>query len=104
MALRERELHAFGHLRRILMSPENSATTPYAKPLRKPPNWKPIAPITFTTSSNTGVRLPPVIGALHLTHGAELLNLEVQPPDCSRYEIRAEESAQPIATSSIPAI
>ncbi|HEY0790755.1 MAG TPA: hypothetical protein VGD78_06780 [Chthoniobacterales bacterium] len=30
--------------------------------------------------------LEPVIGHLHLTRSAELLELEVPPPDCSRYD------------------
>ena len=31
--------------------------------------------------------LVPLTGQLHLTRGAELLQLEVPPPDCTRYQV-----------------
>jgi hypothetical protein len=37
--------------------------------------------------------LAPLIGQLHLTRGAELRQLEVQQPDCSRYQINRENSS-----------
>jgi len=36
--------------------------------------------------------LLPLTGQLHLTRGAELLRLEVQQPDCSRYQIDEQHS------------
>jgi hypothetical protein len=36
--------------------------------------------------------LLPLTGQLHLTRGAELLHLEVQQPDCSRYQIDEQHS------------
>jgi hypothetical protein len=36
--------------------------------------------------------LAPLTGQLHLTRGAELLQLEVQQPDCSRYQINEQHT------------
>ena len=38
--------------------------------------------------------LGPLIGQLHLTRGAELLQLEVQRPDCSCYETNEQQDKQ----------
>ncbi len=38
--------------------------------------------------------LGPLIGQLHLTRGAELLQLEVQQPDCSCYQTNEQQDKQ----------
>jgi transposase len=102
-ALRERELHAFGHVRRILMLAGEHGNDAVRLALEEATELEAYSADYLHNILQHRRALAPIIGALHLTHGAELLKLEVQPPDCTRYQIRAEESAEPIALSPTPA-
>lgn len=85
--LRERELHAMGHVRRILLLATGHGRDSVRQALEEAVELGAYSADYLHNILQHRRALAPVIGSLHLTHGAELLNLEVPPPDCSRYQI-----------------
>jgi hypothetical protein len=85
MALRERKLHAMGHVRRILMLVDTHGRDAVRQALEEAVELGAYSADYLSNILEHRRDLAPVIGQLHLTHGAELLQLEVQPPDCSSY-------------------
>ena len=93
-ALRQRELHAMGHVRRILLLVDIHGRDAVAQALEEAVELGAYGSDYLHNILAHRRALAPLIGQLHLTRGAELLQLEVQPPDCSRYQINEEHSSQ----------
>jgi transposase len=85
-ALRQRDLHALGHLRRILLLVQIHGRDTVAKALEEALELGAYGSDYLQNLLEHRRALAPLIGELHLTRGAELLGLEVPPPDCSRYQ------------------
>lgn len=86
-ALRTRELNAMAHVRRILMLINTHGRENIVQALGEAVELGAYGSDYLHNILEHRRALAPVIGELHLTRGAELLQLEVQPPDCSRYHI-----------------
>jgi hypothetical protein len=91
-ALRQRELHAMGHVRRILMLVDTHGRDAVAQALEEAVELGAYGS-DYLNNILAHRRAPvPLSGELHLTRGVELLQLEVQQPDCSRYQINEQHS------------
>jgi len=90
-ALRQRELHAMGHVRRILMLVEIHGRDSVAQALQEAVELGAYGSDYLNNILAHRRALAPLSGQLHLTRGAELLQLEVQQPDCSRYQINEQD-------------
>ena len=90
-ALRQRELHAMGHVRRILMLVEIHGRDSVAQALQEAVELGAYSSDYLNNILAHRRALAPLTGQLHLTRGAELLQLEVQQPDCSRYQINEQD-------------
>jgi transposase len=86
-ALRQRELHALGHVRRILLLVDAHGRAAVAQALEEAVGLGAYGADYLHNILAHRRALNPVIGQLHLTRGVELLGLEVPPPDCSRYQL-----------------
>jgi transposase len=86
-ALRTRELHAMAHVRRILMLVNTHGRDTVAQALQEAVELGAYGSDYLHNILEHRRTLVPLSGELHLTRGVELLQLEVQPPDCSRYHI-----------------
>ena len=86
-ALRTRELNAMAHVRRILMLINTHGRDNIAQALGEAVELGAYGSDYLHNILEHRRALAPLIGELPLTRGAELLQLEVQPPDCSRYHI-----------------
>jgi hypothetical protein len=86
-ALRQRELHALGHVRRILLLVETYGREALAQALEEAVELGAYGADYLHNLLAHRRALVPLTGQLHLTRGAELLALEVPPPDCSRYQL-----------------
>jgi hypothetical protein len=86
-ALRQRELHALGHVRRILLLVEIHGRQAVAQALEEAVELGAYGSDYLHNLLAHRRALVPLTGQLHLTRGAELLQLEVPPPDCSRYQV-----------------
>jgi len=86
-ALRQRELHAMGHVRRILMLVKIHGRNAVSEALKEAVELGVYGSDYLNNILAHRRTLAPLTGELHLTRGAELLQLEVQQPDCSRYQI-----------------
>ncbi|MBV8401905.1 MAG: IS21 family transposase, partial [Acetobacteraceae bacterium] len=86
-ALRQRELHALGHVRRILMLVDIHGREAVAQALQEAVELGAYGSDYLHNLLAHRRALAPLTGQLHLTRGAELLQLEVPPPDCSRYQV-----------------
>jgi hypothetical protein len=86
-ALRQRELHALGHVRRILLLVDAHGRAAVAQALQEAVGLGAYGADYLHNILAHRRALNPVIGQLHLTRGVELLGLEVPPPDCSRYQL-----------------
>jgi transposase len=93
-ALRQRELHAVGHVRRIDQLIDIHGRDAVAQALEEAVELGAYGSDYLNNILAHRRALGPLIGQLHLTQGAELLQLEVQQPDCSRYQINQENSQQ----------
>src|SRR5262245_24508974 len=91
-ALRQRELHAMGHVRRTLMLVDIHGRDAVSQALEQAIELGSYGFDYLTTILAHRRALLPLTGQLHLTRGAELLSLEVQQPDCSRYQIDEQHS------------
>lgn len=91
-ALRARELHAMGHVRRILMLVDTHGRDAVAQALQEAVELGAYGSDYINNILAHRRALVPLSGELHLTRGAELLGLEVQQPDCSRYQINEQDS------------
>jgi transposase len=104
LALRERSMHAIGHVRRILMLAEVHGRGTVAAALEEALELHAIGSDYLRNLLDHRQALAPLIGQLHLTRGAEWLNLELPAPDCSRYSAESGELAPahqpPESTSS----
>jgi hypothetical protein len=89
-ALRQRELHAMGHVRRILLLVDIYGRDAVAQALQEALDLGAYGSDYLNNILAHRRALTPLTGQLHLTRGAELLQLEVQQPDCSRYQINEE--------------
>ena len=91
-ALRQRELHAVGHVRRIDLLIDIHGRDAVVQALEEAVELGAYGSDYLNNILAHRRALAPLIGQLHLTRGAELLQLEVQQPDCSRYQINQENS------------
>jgi hypothetical protein len=91
-ALRQRELHAMGHVRRILMLVEIHGRDSVVQALQEAVELGAYGSDYLNNILAHRRALAPLTGQLHLTRGAELLQLEVQQPDCSRYQINVQHT------------
>lgn len=86
-ALLQRELHAMGHVRRILLLVEHHGRDAVAQALEEAVDLCAYGSDYLHNILAHRRALAPITGELHLTRGAEFLCLEVQRPDCARYDI-----------------
>jgi hypothetical protein len=86
-ALRQRELHALGHVRRILMLVDIHGRDAVAQGLQEAVELGAYGSDYLHNILAHRRALVPLTGQLHLTRGAELLQLEVQQPECSRSQV-----------------
>jgi Mu transposase, C-terminal domain len=93
-ALRQRELHAVGHVRRIDMLIDIHGRDAVAQALEEAVELGAYGSDYLNNILAHRRTLGPLIGQLHLTRGAELLQLEVQQPDCSRYQTNEQQEQQ----------
>ena len=93
-ALRQRELHALGHVRRIDMLIDIHGRDAVAQALEEAVELGAYGSDYLNNILAHRRTLSPLIGQLHLTRGAELLQLEVQQPDCSRYQTNEQQDKQ----------
>ena len=91
-ALRQRELHAMGHVRRILLLVDIHGREAVSQALQEAVELGAYGSDYLHNILAHRRALLPLTGQLHLTRGAELLRLEVQQPDCSRYQIDEQHS------------
>jgi len=91
-ALRQRELHTMGHVRRILMLADIHGRDAVSQALEEAVELGAYGSDYLHNILAHRRALLPLTGQLHLTRGAELLRLEVQQPDCSRYQIDEQHS------------
>jgi hypothetical protein len=91
-ALRQRELHAMGHVRRILLLVDIHGRDAVSQALQEAVELGAYGSDYLNNILVHRRALLPLTGQLHLTRGAELLRLEVQQPDCSRYQIDEQHS------------
>ena len=84
-ALRQRELHAMGHVRRIHLLVDIHGREAVAQALEEAVELGAYGSDYLHNILAHRRALAPLIGQLHLTRGADLLQLEVQQPDCARY-------------------
>ena len=91
-ALRQRELHAMGHVRRTLMLVDIHGRDAVSQALEQAVELGAYGSDYLNNILAHRRALLPLTGQLHLTRGAELLSLEVQQPDCSRYQIDEQHS------------
>jgi len=91
-ALRQREHHALGHIRRIHLFVDIHGRDAVAQALEEAVELGAYGSDYLNNILAHRRALAPLIGQLHLTRGAELLQLEVQQPDCSRYQINEEHT------------
>jgi hypothetical protein len=84
-ALRQRELHAMGHVRRIHLLVDIHGRDAVAQALEEAVELGAYGSDYLHNILAHRRTLAPLIGQLHLTRGADLLQLEVQQPDCARY-------------------
>jgi hypothetical protein len=85
-ALRQRDLHALGHVRRILLLVPAHGRDTVAAALKEALELGAYGSDYLQNILEHRRALAPLIGELHLTRGAELLALDLPPPDCSRYQ------------------
>ena len=84
-ALRQRDLHAMGHVRRIHLLVDIHGRDAVALALEEAVELGAYGSDYLHNILAHRRALAPLIGQLHLTRGADLLQLEVQQPDCARY-------------------
>lgn len=92
--LRQRDLHALGHARRILLLAQTHGRDTVAAALEEALEMGAYGSDYLQNLLEHRRALAPLLGELHLTRGAELLEIELPPPDCSRYLTGAE--AEPV--------
>ncbi len=80
-----------GHVRRILMLVEIHGRDSVAQALQEAVELGAYGSDYLNNILAHRRALAPLSGQLHLTRGAELLQLEVQQPDCSRYQINEQD-------------
>jgi hypothetical protein len=85
-AMRERELHAMGHVRRILLLAQSYGRETLAAALEDALDLCAFGSDYLHNLLQHRQALAPLLGELHLTHGAELLGIELPDADCSRFE------------------
>src|SRR5215203_1001710 len=96
-ALRQRELHAMTHVRRILLlvGPYNRQAV--ATALAEALALGAVGSDYLHHLLQYRQSLAPLIGELHLTRSAQLLDLELPPADCSCFELPTDD---PLPTST----
>jgi len=85
-AMRQRELHALGHVRRILLLVESYGREAVATALQEALELGACSSDYLHNLLQHRPTLAPLFGQLHLTRGAELLNIDLPAPDCSRFD------------------
>jgi Mu transposase-like protein len=98
-ALRQRELHALAHVRRIFLLVDSYGRETVAQALEEAVELGAYGSDYLHNLLAHRRALVPVIGQLHLTRGAELLQLEVASPDCSRYDLDDESHGSSASNS-----
>jgi len=96
-AMRQRELHALGHVRRILLLAESYGRATVATALAEALALGAIGSDYLHHLLQHRAALAPLIGELHLTRGAEMLEIQLPPADCSRFQIPNPTSTTPTA-------
>jgi hypothetical protein len=96
-AMRERELNAMSHVRRILLLAQGYGPGPVAAALEDALDMHAFGSDYMHNLLQHRKAFAPLLGELHLTHGADLLGIELPVPDCSRFEaaIPAPAPAEP---------
>lgn len=89
-ALRQRELHAMNHVRRILLLSAHYSRATVAAALEEALTLGAIGSDYLHNLLQHRQSLAPLLGELHLTCGAELLEIDLPPADCSRFELPAD--------------
>jgi transposase len=92
-AMRQRELHAMGHVRRILLLAESYGRSVLAAALEDALDLGAFGSDYLHNLLQHRQAIAPLLGTLHLTHGAELLGLELPAPDCSVFETSLQPPA-----------
>jgi transposase len=85
-ALRTRDFHALGQVRRILMLVDIHGREPASAALEEAIELGAYGSDYLRNILEHRQALAPLLGHLHLTRGAELLELELPPADCSRFD------------------
>jgi hypothetical protein len=91
-APRQRELHAMGHVRRILLLVDIHGRDAVAQALQEAVDLGAYGSDYLNNILAHRRALAPLSGQLHLTREVELLQLEVQQPDCSRYQVNEQQT------------
>lgn len=86
-ALRQRELHAMSHVRRILLLGQHYSQVTVAAALEEALALGAVGSDYLHHLLQHRQSLAPLVGELHLTRSAQLLDLELPPADCSRFEL-----------------
>jgi transposase len=92
-AMRQRELNAMSHVRRILMLEQHYGRGTLAAALEDALDLGAFGSDYLHNLLQHRQTLAPLLGELHLTHGAELLQIELPVPDCSRFEASIQNAA-----------
>jgi hypothetical protein len=95
--MRQRELHALGHVRRILLLAESYGRSTVATALAEALTLGAIGSDYLHHLLQHRAALAPLIGELHLTRSAELLEIQLPPADCARFQIPNPTSTTPAA-------
>jgi len=85
-AMRQRELHAMAHVRRILLLAESCDHKTMVAALEEALELHAFGSDYLHNVLQVRRQIAPMLGELHLTHGAQLLDLELPAPDCARFD------------------
>jgi len=85
-AMHLRELNTMSHVRRILMLEQHYGRATLAAALEDALDLGALGSDYLHNLLQHRQALAPLLGELHLTHGAELLQIELPDADCSRFE------------------
>jgi transposase len=94
--LRTRDLHALGQVRRILLLAQIHGRELVAAALEEAIELGAYGSDYLRNILEHRQALLPLLGQLHLTRGAELLDLELPPADCSRFQSGETPSSSPL--------
>lgn len=91
-ALRQRDLHAPGHVRRILLLTTLHGNQPVAAAMEEAMELGAYGSDYLRNILEHRQALAPLFGELHVTRGAEHLDIQLPAADCSRFQIPDSDS------------